>query len=124
VIVDVINTVAFLVFALALALGAGATLARVIRYRARGWHRPTLLTRDLQVIGGLALTVGSILFVRFLRTIGVDVAGLTTNLWWVLFTTIPVVWAVCVYAWFEIVIIERRPEQPYLERERPGDEPA
>jgi hypothetical protein len=119
--VEAISTGSFIVFAIALAIGAGATLIRVARYRVNGWDRPRLLTRDIQVIGGLALTVGSILFVRFLRTQGADVSGLATNVAWILFTTIPVLWSVVVYAWYELFVIERGAEQSYIERENPRD---
>lgn len=115
--VELINAVAFLVFTIALAAGAGATLARVIRYSVHGIPRPRLLTRDVQVIGGLALTMGTILAVRFLRVLGVDTAGLATNLWWILFTTIPVLWAVIVYAYYELVVIEGGQGEQYAERE-------
>jgi hypothetical protein len=120
-VIDVINVSAFLIFTVALLLGAGATLARVVRYSVQGWHRPRLLTRDLFVIGGLALTVGTILAVRVARALGADVTGLATSIPWILFTTIPVVVAVVVYAWFELFVIERGlSDQPYAEREHNG----
>lgn len=119
--VEAIDTATLIIFAVALAIGAGATLSRVIRYRVNGWDRPKLLTRDIQVIGGLALTVGSILLVRFLRIRGVDVSGLATNVWWHLLTSIPGAWAVVVYAWYELFVIERADGRSYIERENPRD---
>lgn len=117
--VDVINAIAFAVFVIALVIGAGATLARFIRYHVQGWPRPKLLTRDVLVIGGLAIAAGALLTVRMMRAIGVDITSLSTNLLWVALTTIPPVGAFVVYAYFEVFVIERGRDEPYREREQP-----
>lgn len=116
-IVDVLNGIVFLTFLVMVSVGAGATLARVVSYGRS--HRPRLLTRDVQVIGGLALTVGMLFAVRVARAIGFDVSGLSTNVVWTLATAGPVLWAVSVYAYFELFVIEKAGDAPYLDREHP-----
>lgn len=115
---DLVNAIAFFCFLVPLLVGAGATLTRVVSYRLAGDPMPRLLIRDAQVIGGFAVTTGLLFSVRILRAVGADTSGLATNLGWVLATIVPAIWAVVVYAWFEIVVIERGGPKAYRERER------
>lgn len=116
--IDVLNAVAFFGFLIPLLLGAGVTLARVVSYRLSGDTMPRLLVRDAQVIGGFAVTCGLLFSVRVLRAAGVDVSGLATSPWWIVVTAGPAIWAVVVWAWYEIFVIERGGTAAYRERER------
>lgn len=118
--VDVINALAFLAFLILFAVGTGATLSRVVAYRIHGIKMPRLLIRDAQVIGGFAFSFGLILAVRVLRAFGVDVSGLATNIWWTVGSSIPALWAVAVYAFYEVVVIERGTTDTYADRENPA----
>lgn len=121
--VAVVNAAALVSFFALLFVGAGSTLARVAYYRVWNFHRPRLLTRDLFLVGGFALSFGAILVVRALRAIGFDTAGLASNVWWSLGTALPALVGMAVYVYFEIWVIERghdemrdemiRPPRPY-----------
>lgn len=117
--VDLVNTVAFFLFLVPLAMGAGITLARVVRYRLDHQPMPRLLVRDAQVIGGFALSFGLILSVRLVRATGVDVSWIGTSVVWSIVTAAPAIWAVLVYLYFEIAVIERGASAPYARREHP-----
>ena len=123
-VVDLVNAVAFAAFFLFLLVGTGSTLARVSYYRAHGFRRPRLLIRDANLIGGFSISFGSILLVRALRAAGADVSGLATNPWWALGTALPAIWAVGVYAYYELWVIERGADEErdstYLDPPRPG----
>lgn len=105
--VDLVNTVAFVLFWLFLFVAAGTTLARVAYYRVMGYRRPRLLTRDAVLVGGFALSFGLILFVRTARAFGVDVGPLGGSLVWSLVTATPAVVALGTYLYFELFVIEK-----------------
>jgi hypothetical protein len=100
-----------IVFLVGFAIGALTTLARVVYYSIHRIRRPRLLTRDVVVWGGLALSFAQIASVRFLPS---DVRTLFTtgNVVWALTTTIPAVVAVVTYCYFELWVIERTKVEP------------
>lgn len=110
-VVDVVNSITFAAFFVLLAVGTVSTAARVAYYRVHNEERPRLLIRDLLMIGGFSLSFGAILLVRVLRALGLDVTGLSTNVWWAIGSALPAVIAVAVYAWFELFVIERGQDQ-------------
>lgn len=101
-----IYTLAGITFLIGLFVGAVSTLARVVYYRIHGTRRPRLLTRDVLVYGGLALSFGLIAGVRLLP-LDVRLALTTGNVGWALATSVPAVIAVIVYCYFELAVIER-----------------
>lgn len=105
--IAIVSGIEFLGFWILLFVGAGTTLARVAYYRANGFRRPKLLTRDAIVLGGFALSFGLVLAARGLRSLGLDTTGLATSLWWNLLTAIPALVAVAVYVYYELFRIER-----------------
>lgn len=105
--IAIVSGVEFLAFWILLFVGAGTTLARVAYYRANGFRRPKLLTRDAIVLGGFALSFGLVLAARGLRSLGIDTSGLGGALWWNLLTAVPALAAVAVYVYYELFRIER-----------------
>lgn len=93
------------------AIGALTTLGRVLYYFLHRIQRPRLLTRDVIVWGGLALSFAQIAIVRFLPP---EVRTQLTqgNLGWALSTTLPAVVAVLTYVYFELFVIERTKGDP------------
>lgn len=108
-VVATIYTLGGIVFLGGFAIGAMTTLARVLYYFLHRIQRPRLLTRDVIVWGGLALSFAQIAIVRFLPP---DIRnGLTAaNVGWALSTTLPAVLAVCTYVYYELWVIERTRE--------------
>lgn len=104
--VSTIYFIAGVLFLVGLFIGAVSTLARVVFYRANGTKRPRLLTRDVLVYGGLALSFGLIAGVRLLP-LEVRLALTTGNVGWALATSVPAVVAMVVYCYFELAVIER-----------------
>lgn len=105
--VALVSAAEVLAFWVLLFVGAGTTLARVAYYRANGYRRPKLLTRDMIFMGGFALSFGLVLAVRGLRSLGIDTSGLGQQLWWNLLTGVPALVAVGVYVYYELFRIER-----------------
>lgn len=117
--IALVSAIEVLAFWILLFVGAGTTLARVAYYRANGYRRPKLLTRDVIFMGGFALSFGLVLAARGLRSLGIDTSGLGQQLWWNLLTGLPALAAVAVYVYFELFRIERGDPD---DRERPfGD---
>ena len=82
------------------------TGARVVYYARNDQPRPRLLTRDIIVKGGMALSFLPIALVRFLPPEARS--QLTTgNVAWALVTAVPAALAILVYLYFEIWVIER-----------------
>lgn len=98
------------VFLGGLFVGAATTLARVLFYRAQGRPRPDLLTRDILVYGGLAISFGIIAAVRFLPL--EERQALAGNVLWAVVTSIPAAFGVLVYCYYELFVIERGPKEP------------
>lgn len=109
--VAAIYLVAGSLFLLGLFVGTVTTLARVVFYRIHGKRRPRLLTRDLVVFGGLALSFGLITVVRFLP-IPTRAAMTSGNVIWALVSTVPAVMAVAFYCYVELFVIGRAREEP------------
>lgn len=105
--VDAVHNVAFLAFWALLFIGAGSTVARVAYYRAHGFRRPRLLTRDAALVIGFALSFGLILLARAL-----DLQGLRDNVLWAIATDAPAITAVAVYVYYELFVIERGDRRP------------
>lgn len=105
--VDVIHAVAFSAFWVFLVVGALSVSARVAFYRARGYVRPRLLSRDAIFVAGFALSFGLILLVRVLPVAVVDAVRLRDNILWALLTDAPGVFAVATFVYFELFVIER-----------------
>lgn len=109
--VAVIYLVSGIVFLGGFAIGALTTLARVLYYFLHHIQRPRLLTRDVIVWGGLALSFAQITAVRFLPP-DLRVQLTQGNVVWALATTIPAVVSVCTYVYFEMWVIERTTGEP------------
>lgn len=109
---EILSAVIFLVFSALLMLGAASTALRWFRYIRQGIPAPVLLKRDAALLGGLA---APFLLISFVRALGLSAvvtspAGVP-ELWWLLITGLPAIFAVTVYVWYEIFVIERRPRK-------------
>lgn len=104
--VTALNVGTFILFILALLLGAGRTAIRIIdRWRA-GARLPRLLPRDLLVIGGLALSFLALGGASALNALGwIDGPALGREWWWVLIRNGCAVTGACVYVYFEFLVI-------------------
>jgi hypothetical protein len=109
--VQTIYFVAGSLFLGGLFLGALTTIARVVYYRIHRTARPRLLTRDLIVYGGLALSFGLITLVRFLP-VETRQQVTTGNVLWAIATTVPAVLAVLYYCYIEIFVIGHVSDEP------------
>lgn len=94
-------------FTTLLVVGALSTVARAIDLRRRGRRLPTLLVRDIVVLVGLAWPFVAIAFVRAFA-LGPLVTG---QLWWVLVTSIPPLFAIATYVFYEVAVVGR-PRDP------------
>lgn len=105
---DIVNAVILLLFTLFVAISVVRIVARLWRYHRAGERVPTLLPRDLALMGGLLLPFAMILVFRFLGLSQLVVG----QLWWSLVTGIPAVIGVGIMAYYEVAVIERdrRPE--------------
>lgn len=104
--VGLISAAAFVMFTGAVIVGFLTTLDRVLYYAKHRVPRPRLLTRDVIVIGGLALSFGQIIAARFLLS-PEERAVLGENVLWALSTSIPAVVSAITYAYYELFIVER-----------------
>lgn len=89
---------AFTVLAL---FGALLTWGRIAVYRASGYPRPRLLTRDAIVIGGLAIPF---VLASIARAVGYMPNG---ELLWVLATGLPALFGIATYVYYELFVIDR-----------------
>jgi hypothetical protein len=115
-IVAAIYLVAGVLFLGGFVIGALTTLARVLYYRIHNIRRPRLLTRDVVVWGGLAVSFALISAVRFLPA-EVRMQFTAGNVGWALATSIPAVAAVLTYVYFELWVIERTQVEDTTARE-------
>lgn len=115
-IVNVVHALAFVAFWLIVLVSAVSVAGRVAYYRAHGFKRPRLLTRDAIWHGGVALSFGLILGAR-----AIDAQGLRNSLLWALGTDIPAIIAVSTFLYFELFVIERgrRTDDHELDRRIP-----
>lgn len=110
-----INLAGFLVFTTLLVLGAASTLNRARRYLRAGTPFPRLLVRDLVWYGGMGFVLVAILLIR-----GLGLAEQAAeSVVWALISSGVACFAVGVYAWYEVAIIERVDED-----ERGGKGPS
>lgn len=109
-IVDVVHVVAFVAFWAFLFIGAISVSARVAWYRANGFRRPRLLSRDALFIGGFAFSFGLILAARVL-----ELADLRDSLPWALMTDLPGVIGAGAFVYYELFVIERGRRIPSID---------
>lgn len=103
------NAAIFIIFTTLLVVGAISTLLRSLHYRRRRLPQPVLLPRDRDLLIGLALPFVAIAAVRVFGAQGAITDGDGVNqLWWVLVTGLPPIYALGRYCWFELRVIERR----------------
>lgn len=103
--VDVVNSVVFLVWWLFVLVGFVSTASRVAYYRAKGFRMPLLLFRDVSLFAGLAISFGLIIGAR-----AVDLAlviNLRDSLAWSVLTSAPALYGVAVFVYFEVFVIEK-----------------
>jgi len=62
--IEIIDAVSLVTFWVLMLIGTVSVMARVAYYRAHGFRRPRLLTRDAMFYGGLALSFGVVLLFR------------------------------------------------------------
>lgn len=96
--VYLVSAVVFLAF---IFVGAASVAARVAYYRAHGYLRPRLLTRDVIDRGGFALSFGMILIGRALNIPG------RTELPWTIATSLPAIIGAATFVYYEVFVIER-----------------
>jgi hypothetical protein len=100
---ELISLVAFGLFTGLLVLGASLTMLRAVRYHVAQVAPPRLLGRDRDLLAGLAFPFVLILAARAL---GLQ-ATLATQAWWLLLTSIPPIYGLARYVYFELWVIER-----------------
>jgi amino acid transporter len=105
-VVDAVYLVSACVFLMFIFVGAASVATRVAFYRAKGYRRPRLLTRDVIDRAGFATSFGLILFGR-----AFDVPG-RTELPWTLATSIPAIVAAGTFVYYELFVIERGRRPP------------
>lgn len=93
-----------LLFIVLLVLGTGRTIYRLLEYRRASVPVPLILWRDVFSRTGLTVPFALILVVRALG-LQPFVAGQT---WWIVLTSVPAIFSVGVYAYFEYFIIDKR----------------
>ena len=105
---DIVTAVIFFVFVGLLLTGASATLRRSIAYARRNIDQPILLPRDRDLLLGLTIPFVATGLVRLFgwREAIFDDAG-DAEVWWVLLTGLPPIYALARYDWFELFRIER-----------------
>src|SRR4051812_39790349 len=105
---DVLDALSLLAFWVLLFLGSGSVLARVAYYRAHGYRRPRLLTRDAIMLGGFSLSFGLVLFARVASGQGgISTEQFRASIPWGLLTSVPAVVAVAAFTYYELFVIER-----------------
>lgn len=105
---DVVTAVIFFAFVALLVIGATTTVKRSVQYARRRLAQPVLLPRDRDLILGLTIPFVAIGLSRLLdlRDLITDSAG-DPEVWWILITGLPPVYALARYDWFELFRIER-----------------
>lgn len=105
---ELISAVIFVLFVLLLVTAATSTLIRYISYRRDGIPAPRLLPRDRDVFLGLAIPFVLIAAARVFdwSAVILDDEG-KAQLWWLLLTGIPPLYALARYCYFELFVIER-----------------
>lgn len=102
-------------------VGALSTFARVMRYRRHGDPQPLLLGRDRDLLLGLAIPFAIIGTVRAfeLQAHVLDVNGVP-QIWYLLLTGLPPIYAMARYCYFELFVIERtrNPNVPETQDQR------
>jgi hypothetical protein len=109
-----VTFIAFVLFSIAVFVGATSTLVRAIRYTHAGQAWPRLLIRDLLMVGGLGVVLALILGARALG-LGAFLVG---NVPWAVFTGVIAVASVAAYDFYELFIIEKG------SRDKRGEDPS
>lgn len=99
--VEVLNLTVLVVYVGALVFGASTTFRRAWWFHSHGQRRPRLLTRDLIVFGGHALTFLSIVIARAFGW-GPFVSG---RWWWIVASAGGAVVGALTYCWYEVRVI-------------------
>lgn len=107
---EVISAVIFFTFTGLLVVGSVSTTLRYLRYRRARIPAPILLYRDRDLFIGLAFPL---VLIAAARTFGWDVRqdNNTPELYWVLLTGVPPIYALARYCWYELAVIERNPRK-------------
>lgn len=105
---DIVSAVIFFAFVALLVIGATTTVKRSLAYFRKGLKQPVLLPRDRDLILGLTIPFVAIGLSRLLdlRAVITDNAG-DPQVWWILLTGLPPLYALARYDWFELFRIER-----------------
>lgn len=111
---DFIDAIAFVSFWLFLFAGTVSVMARVAYYRSHGYRQPALLRRDADMLVGFSLSFGLILLLRVLVGTNPPVVdpnsvreGGAMYIPWKLLTSLPAIYAVARFFYFERFVIER-----------------
>lgn len=107
---DVVAAVIFFTFVVLLVIGATTTTRRSLGYFQKGLKQPVLLPRDRDLVLGLAIPFVATGVMRLLglRDLITDSAG-DPQVWWILLTGLPPLYAMARFDWFELFRIERDP---------------
>jgi hypothetical protein len=103
---EIASAVILMVFTALLLVGAVSTFGRHVRYRQLKIRPPLLLYRDRDLLVGLAIPF---LLISMARAFNWNVRQLdgSPQLWWLLMTGIPPIYALARYCYFELYVIER-----------------
>lgn len=114
---EVASALIFVAFTGLLVWGAGSTLLRWLRYWKRKRTQPVLLARDRDLLVGLAFPFVVIAAVRAfgLQDFITDASD-KVELWYLLLTGLPPIYALSRYLYFEVRVIERPPKATLEER--------
>lgn len=105
---NIVSAGILLVFTALLLVGSVSTVSRHFRYHRMKIRTPLLLYRDRDLLVGLSIPFLLISTVR-----AFDVNSLVRNadgspqLWWLLVTGLPPIYALARYCYFELFVIER-----------------
>jgi len=105
---EIVSALILVVFTGLLLVGAISTLGRHFRYRRLRIRAPLLLYRDRDLLVGLAIPFVLISAARaFSLNSLIRQADGSPQLWWLLVTGLPPIYALARYCWFELFVIER-----------------
>ena len=97
-----VYSVALILFVGGLIIGVGSTGLRILSFHLNRIEQPTLIWRDVQVIGGLSL---SFLIIAIHRAAGGPFAD---EAWYAFVSAAPGVYGALVYCYFELWVIGHR----------------
>lgn len=105
---EIVSALILIVFTGLLIVGAVSTLGRHLRYHRLKIRPPLLLYRDRDLLVGLSIPFVLISAARAFMW-NVRNADGSPQLWWLLVTGMPPIYALARYCWFELFVIERPP---------------